>query len=650
MIGDIRKSLQSRGIKLLIWLTLASLMAGTVSMFIRYPGKSLDESVALVNGYDVGIMEFRRKFLEVENMVHEIKQVYGTQAPMVLKMWGFDRPADEIVLDEMIGEKIMKSATDALGARANHEYVQRKLRDPYFVRQYLGGLIPPQAFRDGSLDIEVLHHNLKRQGISEEDFDELLEDALMRAFFFTLIEGGLYMPDTLLKDAYISRFLKKKYAYFMLPMSKYVTKAREHKATAGEIEKFYGQPEQKETYRIPEKRSAKVWTFTPEGFGIIFKDEDLKSAYESRKKDFIKKPAEVDVQHILITFTEADKLTVRGASQEILKQVKADPKKFSELAAQHSQSKDKGTTITVKRTDKNRVFTNAAFGLRKDEVAGVIETPEGFEIIKLIEKREPQFKTLDEVKDELSKKLKDEKFQRLFDTQAQRILSQARDVPTVLTSFIEQHKGQQSTITDVVNSEKVLNERLFNLRKVGDRGFYQDEGKGVIIELTELKKSLVPQLDSIQAKVENNFYEKRAQELLKKDISIAVDEIRNGKKTFAQVAQGFGATPELTNWVSMDDQASFKKLQDLKLNLPEITQLTKEGSVVGDVNDVGGYIIELKQMDPFEQNAFEEKKSALRVLVAPSYKQNASGSLIQALRSNADVQVNTSNLRTITRK
>jgi len=650
MIGDIRKTLQSRKVKLLIWVMVGSLFVTFIPIILRMTGRFRGDSLGTVNGQHIGVMEFKRKVLEVQNMMREIRQDYGIQADMVLKMWGFDKRPEELVLDGLVGEKIMKATTDSLGARVHKDYLQSKLRDPYFVRQYLGSVIPPQALRGGTLDVSVLKSNLRRQGISEDEFEEMLNDALLRAFMFKLVEGGLYIPDDALQDAYIGRFLKKKYAYLTLPRSRYLSKAQEKKLTQAEIESYYNTPANQEEYRIPEKRSAKVWTFTPDGFGITLADKDIKMAYHRRKRSYIKKPAEVDVQHILFEFTDENKIEVRGDAQKVYTEVRENPEKFVDIAAKHSQSKDKGSTITLKRADKDRRFTNTAFDLQKNGISPVVETDEGFEIIKLLEKKQPVYKPLEEVKTELTKKLKEEKFSKQFNSNAQRVVSQSGEAPAFLTKFIERRKGKESSVKESTRSEKQQSSKIFNLRRIGDKTFYQEGDKGYIIALTALTPSVIPPLASVKSKIEEDLYTERALKMLNDDLKKGLAEVRSGTKTLAQVAQSLKGTVDITDWVSFTDQASLKKLQDMKITLADLMRLTKKGAITSDVTDKNGYLIQVKQIDAFKADEFEEKKPLIRYQLNRQELQTLSGAFVQALRDKADISLNPEFLRSVYRR
>ncbi len=644
MIGDIRKQLQAPQTKILIWAMLASLVASMTVGGLILHFQSPDR-IATVNGHNITYLEFVRKLNEVQNVIKQVRQTQGVNAEKVLKMWGLDKRPDEFVLETLIGEKVIKSATANLGAEVHPEYVQAKLNDQFFVYQNLRGLIPPQAMRGGTIDVVALERNLERQGISMSDFDEMLNDALLQAFLFNLVEAGLYIPDDALKDAYISQNIKKKYAYLPLSRSAYVTKAKQTKLNDAEVASYYRGSQ--ENYRIAEKRSAKVWTFNPDTFGVIISDADLKTVYNRNRRSYIKTPEQAKVQHILLKFTKDNKTEVRTKAQEIYTSVKDSPEKFSAVAAEKSESSDKGSTITVKRSDKNRTFTSVAFGLKKDGISPVRETSDGFEIIKLIEKVKPEYKSLEEVKPELSSKLKKEKFERIFDANAQRVVSQSRQAPAFLTKFIEQHKGQLSTVKEAAQSEEQQSQRIFKIRKIGDKAFYQDAGKGYIVELTTLVPSKIPALKDIKTKVTEDIYKQKALELLNKDLKQGLSDVRSGKKTLSQVAQALNGTVDITDWIKFSDRETLKKLEDMKLSLPEVAQLVKQGAIASDVTDTHGYLIQVKQIDKFSPEDYEKEKASIRRSLTRQESQGLTAAFIQSLKDQANISLNKEILRQI---
>jgi hypothetical protein len=336
---------------------------------------------------------------------------------------------------------------------------------------------------------------------------------------------------------------------------------------------------------------------------------------------------------------------MRAKGQALYNEVVAKPDTFSDVAAKHSQSKDKGTTLTLKRTDKNGAFTKEAFGLQKGSISPVIETDEGYEIIKLIDRKEPEFKTLDEVKGDLLKKLKEEKFAQIFDSNAQRLVSQSKEEPALLTNFIERHKGQESSLLNEARSEKILNNRLFAIRRIGEKAFFEEAGKGYIIELTALTPSFIPALDAVKNDILEKLYGQRALELLKKDLKYALTQIQDKKMSLDQIAQFLNGKVESTDWVKFTDQESVKKLQQLKIKLSDLMRLTTKGAVTSEITDKEGYIIQVSDIEPFSEKEFEDKKALMRFQLSRQELQGLSSAFTQALRDTADISLNNDMVR-----
>lgn len=139
MIGSIRRQMQKRGAKIILWLTLFSLAGGTFITFFKFSSRFNSNSLGVVNGEDIGFAEFRRKFGEAQHITQEVRRLYGPQADMVLALWGLDKKPEDYALDSLILEKVVQSAANSLGSQVSKEYLQAKLQDPLFVREFLGG-------------------------------------------------------------------------------------------------------------------------------------------------------------------------------------------------------------------------------------------------------------------------------------------------------------------------------------------------------------------------------------------------------------------------------------------------------------------------------------------------------------------------------
>ena len=147
-------------------------------------------------------------------------------------------------------------------------------------------------------------------------------------------------------------------------------------------------------------------------------DEEIQKYYDANKKDF--EEESVEAYHILVTTVDENGKTVDDSKNEELKS-KADSilekvksgEDFEKLAKENSDDqstgKKGGYLGYFTREDKNAEFTNEVFKLNKGDISDVFETPFGYEIVKVTDKKTEQ-KSLDDVKDQIVSKILADKY------------------------------------------------------------------------------------------------------------------------------------------------------------------------------------------------------------------------------------------------
>lgn len=141
---------------------------------------------------------------------------------------------------------------------------------------------------------------------------------------------------------------------------------------------------------------------------IPMKNEDL-HAYFDGNKESLGTPEQIRASHILLqTKDEAEAALARLKNG-------AD---FAELAKEltvDTASKDNGGDLEFfSRGRMNPQFEEAAFKLNKGEISDVVESPNGFHIIKVTDKKSAQIPTFEEKKEEVKKRYFDEQLNTLL--------------------------------------------------------------------------------------------------------------------------------------------------------------------------------------------------------------------------------------------
>jgi parvulin-like peptidyl-prolyl isomerase len=115
----------------------------------------------------------------------------------------------------------------------------------------------------------------------------------------------------------------------------------------------------------------------------------LASAYAKEMQPRLK-PTEAETDAYIAAHPELDTKAARQKAEDLLKRVRAG-EDFAALATQFSEdpgSKEKGGDLGwFSRGEMVKEFEDAAFALKEGEVSGIVESPFGFHIIKVEERR-----------------------------------------------------------------------------------------------------------------------------------------------------------------------------------------------------------------------------------------------------------------------
>jgi peptidyl-prolyl cis-trans isomerase C len=160
---------------------------------------------------------------------------------------------------------------------------------------------------------------------------------------------------------------------------------------------------------------------------VAVADKEISDFYDQNKERFAEGEA-VHASHILVRVAEdadaAAKAKARTKAESILQRVKAgggsDFEKIASETSEDPASAAKGGDLGFfSKGQMVPAFETAAFALQPGAISGVVESPFGFHIIKMIEKRPAQSVPLDnvkgQIKDFLLQKQRQERAQAFVD-------------------------------------------------------------------------------------------------------------------------------------------------------------------------------------------------------------------------------------------
>lgn len=148
---------------------------------------------------------------------------------------------------------------------------------------------------------------------------------------------------------------------------------------------------------------------------VTVSEQEAQTFYEENKEQ-MQRPEQAKLRHILISASgdagEEEKTAARGKAEDLLAQVR-EGADFAELATANSddtQSAERGGDLGwVSRGQTVEPFENAAFALEPGATSEVVESPFGFHIIRLEEKRAAGTAPFADAREEIEAYLKQQK-------------------------------------------------------------------------------------------------------------------------------------------------------------------------------------------------------------------------------------------------
>jgi len=169
--------------------------------------------------------------------------------------------------------------------------------------------------------------------------------------------------------------------------------------------------------------------------------EELEQYYQEHKAEF-KKPEQVNVQYIALYFdrdlppAETNEEELKEALEDkiwqLADEIGDDPASFEDTAKQNQLEVREtgffGPQDVIAEIGLSYEFLNAAFTLKLDQISNVIETPKGYFVIKIKEKKEPHIPALDKIKEAVEEALTLQKSRELAQKKAQDLASQLKQL------------------------------------------------------------------------------------------------------------------------------------------------------------------------------------------------------------------------------
>jgi peptidyl-prolyl cis-trans isomerase D len=604
--------------------------------------------VASVAGEDVTTLEVQK---QARQMVQQQFPRGGAQANMLMPFFA------QRAADNLINEKVMLSEANRMGLQVSEAEVREELEHgPYAATFFPGGKF---------IGEEEYKNLLGSHDLTPPQFEHLVGNGILERKLEKLIASSATVTDAEVRQQFEKENTKVKFDYAVIKKDDILKSL--HPAEA-ELKAFYDRNKQTYVNSIPEKRQLKyvVLDNTKMLAQTQVTQQELASYYDQHRDEY-RVPEQVNVRHILFKTPppgpdgKVDQKAVdaaRAKAEDVLKQVKAGGN-FADLAKKYSEdttAKEGGALGWIGRGKTVPEFEKAAFSLPKGGNSDLVKSSFGFHIIHVDDKQEAHVKTLDEVKSQIEPLIKQQKAGEAAQHAADQLLADAKSTSLEKAAAA---KGLQVISTDFVTSKDTLpgigSDPQFMTAAFGQApNSPPDEAQlhqgWAIYQVTAVKPPATPTFEDIRSRVEEEFKNERAAQLLTQKTQELSDRAK-ADHDLKKAAKELGATYKTSDLVLPDGQ------------VPDIGSMTgpaavaftlKPGEISGPLNsgDNGAVLTVTDRQAPTEQD-FAAKKDQIRETLTQKKQNEAFGLYLETLRQNLEksgkIKINQAELQTLTK-
>lgn len=645
MITIIRRMLLDDGVglKVVVWIVFISM---TIPTFLGVlPGlfKRFEQGPALVtiDGQQLDNRNVQNAINKNMTQIAMLRQQLGKMADQYLPMFGLMNPVQRAV-DEVVIQHLVGGQADKITTRFDGDLLEQKMYDPYVVQD----VVPLSVFdQRGGIDMHALNYYLRTQGKTLEDYKQMVQNTLERRTLASLVRMGAHVSELDIRNLFVRDYQAKQYELVTFPLSEF---KKNVSVTDDEVQAYFTQETKKsKRYNVPEKRGGFVWQFPARDYGITISDEAIERYYNKHKHDeFVDQPPMVQIRKIVIRATEKNSQEAQARAEQLQQELKASPKKFAELAREHSEdeatAQDGGLTPYFKKGERDPDIEKAAFRLQEDgELSPLVTTKDGFVLMQRVGRKKKTFKTLASAKSKIEKTLFDRKYEERFNADAKRFIASIKDNPEMFEKFTEEKNATKTVLPAMPRSETTVIRNLFQLKK-GQAGSFIELGRGYIVQLIEIEKAHTPSFEQVKDTVKQDLVTQQATKKLEEHVQKAFS--RMSSEPLRALANQMNGSHKKTDFILKEDSKELAELKKQDFPVDHMLELVKEGAAAKGFSGQLGYIVRVADVQPLDAQLYEQKQQELVKQALYDEKERLFKGFVASLQRNATISIDKSRL------
>ncbi|MBL8473160.1 MAG: SurA N-terminal domain-containing protein [Rhodocyclaceae bacterium] len=525
MFDSVRNN--KRVVQIILLLLILPFAFFGVESYMQSMGRSTD--LARVGDTTIGPQEFSNALREQQDV---IRARLGKDYDPAM----FDKPEiRRAVLDQLIARRLQQ-----LQAKRDHLSVS-DAQVGQFVRSM------PQLQQDGQFSMERYEQLLQARGMSSVGFEQRLRGDLVLSQQIAAVANSGFIPQPLVvRWAELQGELREVSETLLDPQS-YTAKVNLAQDAA---KKFYD--DNRKMFATPEQVKVEYLLLSPEALlgSVQVTDAQAQDFYKQNQGRYAT-PELRSASHILIALSKGAAPDARKAAKEkaesLLKQVRADPKRFAKLARENSDdpgSKQSGGDLgSFESGAMVKPFADAVFGLAKvGDIADLVESDFGFHVIMLTGITPSKDKKFEEARAEIVEQLKQaaaaKRFAELAESFKNTVYEQADSLAPAeqltklklqKSDWMEKGKpapgvlGNDKLLAAVFSDDTIKNKRNTEAIEVAPKTL-------VAARVIEHKAAAEIPFDQVSARIEQQLKLEEARKLARQDGEAKLAELQKGDK------------------------------------------------------------------------------------------------------------------------
>lgn len=473
-----------------------------------YLGVGAEPVAATIDGTEITKRELDYRYREVRARLRE--QLGAAYRPELFD----EKTMRAEVLEQMIREKVLLQASEALGLRASN----RELREAISSN--------PGFQKDGRFDNETYERMLKLQGMAPLQFEENLRRSIVGTQLSRAVVATEILLDRELEEGVRLDRQQRSLSFVRVPKADFLTDAP---VSDEEVSSYYEL--NRSQFQIPERIQVQYLVLDAESIAPaeIPSEEELRERYEAEKERFTQ-PERRRVRHILVALSAGADDAAEDAAKAKVGEIRARITAGEDFAALAKElSEDPGTAGQggdlglIERGLMDPAFDQAAFALEANQLSKAVRSQFGYHLIEVTEIEGGAVKPYEEVRDLLIADLEKRGNEGKFFDWAERLANLSYESPDSLDSAAET-LGLTLQTSDWI--DRSGGEGIFAYPKVIAAAFSDDVLRAgnnsdliepernqlvaVVLRVQEHEEAAIKPLEEVREEIVTILYDKRA--------------------------------------------------------------------------------------------------------------------------------------------